>query len=87
MLLEHLIKIEKEYGDASSLDAAEKKLPQRVKRKRQVVDDAGEDQGFEESAALHSDATSVWHRSVYVFGLIDIHALNSVGGQTHGLSV
>lgn len=48
MLLEHAVTIEKQYGDTASVDAAQKRLPQKVKRKRQIVDDAGEDQGFEE---------------------------------------
>jgi crooked neck len=48
MLLEHAVKIEDQYGDASSIKEAKEKIPQRVKRKRQIVDDAGEDQGYEE---------------------------------------
>jgi crooked neck len=48
MLLEHAVKLEDQHGDASSIKEAKDKLPQRVKRKRQVVDDAGEDQGYEE---------------------------------------
>ncbi|CAE7564918.1 CRNKL1 [Symbiodinium microadriaticum] len=47
MLLEHLLKLEKEHGDEESVQAAEKKQPQRVKKRKAIQGEDGQE-AFEE---------------------------------------
>ena len=48
MLLEAWREFEREYGDESSLETVEKKIPRRVKKKRKVYQEDGSDAGWEE---------------------------------------
>ncbi|CAE7458156.1 CRNKL1 [Symbiodinium natans] len=47
MLLEHLLKLEKEHGDDDSVKAAEKKQPERVKKRKAIQGEDGQE-AFEE---------------------------------------
>lgn len=48
LLLDAWRALEQQKGDAASVDAVEKKLPRRIKRKRMRKDDAGNELGWEE---------------------------------------
>ncbi|CAL1130119.1 unnamed protein product [Cladocopium goreaui] len=43
MLLEHLLKLEREHGDDTSIEAAEKRQPKREKKRRVIPGGEGED--------------------------------------------
>lgn len=43
MLLEHLLKLEKEFGDEESVETMEKRQPKRVKKRRAVPGEEGQD--------------------------------------------
>merc|ERR1719188_749641 len=43
MLLEHWLKLEREHGDAAATEAIDKRQPKRVKKRRQVPGEDGQE--------------------------------------------
>jgi len=48
MLLEHWLKLEREHGDEANVEELEKRQPKRVKRRRAVPTEEGQEEAYEE---------------------------------------